>query len=92
MVFVKDNALYVIECKVSMTGYGKVPKSVVDEYLYKLAAISKDFGLRVNSYIFTLHQMWRFSKATQENMSKRMRILGIRDIIDGPKLTQPLKL
>ena len=92
VVFVKDNALYVIECKVSMTGYGKVPKSVVDEYLYKLAAISKDFGLRVNSYIFTLHQMWRFSKDTQENMSKRMRILGIRDIIDGPKLTQPLKL
>lgn len=33
VVFVKDNALYVIECKVSMTGYGKVPKSVVDEYL-----------------------------------------------------------
>ena len=92
VVFVKDNALYVIECKVSMTGYGKEPKSVVDEYLYKLAAISKDFGLRVSSYIFTLHQMWRFSKATQENMSKRMRILGIRDIIDGPKLTQPLKL
>lgn len=92
VVFVKDNALYVIECKVSMTGYGKEPKSVVDEYLYKLAAISKDFGLRVNSYIFTLHQMWRFAKATQENMSKRMRILGIRDIIDGPKLTQPLKL
>lgn len=92
VVFVKDNALYVIECKVSMTGYGKEPKSVVDEYLYKLAAISKDFGLRVNSYIFTLHQMWRFAKATQENMNKRMRILGIRDIIDGPKLTQPLKL
>lgn len=92
VVFVRDNALYVIECKVSMTGYGKDPKSVVDEYLYKLAAISKDFGLRVNSYIFTLHQMWRFAKATQENMSKRMRILGIRDIIDGPKLTQPLKL
>lgn len=108
VVFVKDNALYVIECKVSMIGYNKLfktknsklsktrnnkeSKSVVDEYLYKLAAISKDFGLRVNSYIFTLHQMWRFSKATQENMSKRMRILGIRDIIDGPKLTQPLKL
>lgn len=92
VVFVRDNALYVIECKVSMTGYGKESKAVVDEYLYKLAAISKDFGLRVNSYIFTLHQMWRFAKATQENMSKRMRILGIRDIIDGPKLTQPLKL
>ena len=92
VVFVRDNALYVIECKVSMIGYGKEPKSVVDEYLYKLAAISKDFGLRVNSYIFTLHQMGRFAPATQENMSKRMRILGIRDIINGPKLTQPLKL
>ena len=92
VVFVKDNTLYVIECKVSMIGYGKESKSVVDEYLYKLAAISKDFGLRVNSYIFTLHQMWRFSEATQENMSKRMRILSIRDIVDGPKLTQPLKL
>lgn len=92
VAFVRDNTLYVIECKVSMWGYGKDSKDIVEEYLYKLAAISKDFGLHVNSYIFTLHQMHRFSSVTRANMDKRMRILGIRGIIDGPKLMQTLKL
>ena len=92
VAFVKDNALYVIECKVSMTGYGKDPKDVIEEYLYKLAAISKDFGLRVNSYIFTLHQMNLLQTDARQNLEKRMRILGIRGIIAGNKLTKSLPL
>lgn len=87
VTFVRDNALYVIECKVTMNGYGKQQKGMVEEYLYKLAAISKDFGLRVNSYLFTLHKIGEMPQATQENIKKRMRILGIRDIVDGHKLT-----
>lgn len=87
VTFVRDNALYVIECKVTMNGYGKQQKGMVEEYLYKLAAISKDFGLRVNSYLFTLHKIGEMPQATQDNIKKRMRILGIRDIVDGHKLT-----
>ena len=90
VTFVRDNALYVIECKVTMYGYGKKPKEMVEEYLYKLAAISKDFGLRVNSYLFTLHKMREMPPETQENIKKRMRILGIRGIVDGQKLTDKI--
>lgn len=88
VAFVKDNILNVIECKVSMFGYGREPQETIEEYLYKLAAISKDFGLHVNSYLFTLHKMNLFSKKILENIHKRANILGIRGIIDGPKLSE----
>ncbi len=92
VVFVKDNTLYVIECKVTMFGYGKVPKEVVEEYLYKLAAVSSDFGLRVHSFLFTLHRMDRLPEETLRNLKKRSEILKIRDIVDGRKLIKPLIL
>lgn len=79
-----------IECKVTMNGPKKNPKETVEKYLYKLAAISKDFGLRVNSYLFTLHKMREMPQATQDNIKKRMRILGIRGIVDGQKLTDKI--
>ncbi len=83
VAFVKDNKLTVIECKVTMFGYGK-PKETIEEYLYKLAAISKDFGLVVNSYIFTLHKMEKISG----NFEKRMKILGIKGIYDGKRIAE----
>jgi len=88
IAFVKDNALYVIECKVSMFGWGEEPKNVVEKYLYKLAAISKDLGLHVNSYLFTLHQMHKFNDMTLSNIQKRTSILGIKGIYDGIKLSK----
>lgn len=88
VAFVKDNVLNVIECKVSMFGYGEEPKDTVEKYLYKLAAISKDLGLRVNSYLFTLHRMQKFSERTLANIKKRTSILGIRGIFDGIELSK----
>jgi hypothetical protein len=88
VAFVKDNVLNVVECKVSMIGYGEEPKDTVEKYLYKLAAISKDLGLHVNSYLFTLHQMYRFPKITLENIKKRTSILGIKGIYDGEQLSE----
>lgn len=90
VAFVRDNVLNIIECKVSMFGHNIYPKDTVEEYLYKLAAIAKDLGLRVNSYLFTLHEMQRFSPLTMDNFNKRIRILGIRGIYDGNELSQQI--
>lgn len=85
VAFMYENALHVVECKVSMYGSpGRSPRDVVEEYLYKLAAISKDFGLQVKSYLFTLHKMRSFSSQERQSFSKRCRILGIKGIVcDG---------
>lgn len=82
VAFTYNNQLYVVECKVGMRGWNGVdPRDVVEEFLYKLAAISKDFGLVVKSYLFTLHDMRSFSENTRRNISKRCSILGIQGIV-----------
>ena len=84
VTFIRDNALYVIECKVTMIGFNTTVPHTIETYLYKLAAISKDYGLVVNPYLFTLHQMSSLTKGTLHNIDKRCRILGIKGVI-GPK-------
>lgn len=84
VTFIRDNALYVIECKVTMMGFNATVPHTIETYLYKLAAISKDYGLVVNPYLFTLHQLSTLSKGTLHNLDKRCRILGIKGII-GPQ-------
>ncbi len=86
VAFVHDNRFHVVECKVGMTGYGRDVHVTVSEYLYKLAAVAKDLGLRVNSYLFTLHNMQRLNT---ESLNKRCRILGIKGIYSSPEFTQP---
>lgn len=86
VAFMLNNQLYVIECKVTMTGYvtGMGPtastKETIDKYLYKLAAVSKNYGLQVKPYLFTLHNMARLSADSQDNITKRCAILGIKII------------
>ena len=88
VAFMYENTLYIIECKVSMLGYGKKPQQTIEEFLYKLAAISKDFGLIVRPYIFTLHKMEKLPDGSLKSLQKRMQILGIRNIIDGKQLSK----
>lgn len=92
IMFVKDNKLYVFECKVGMTGYGSTPKETIEQYMYKLAAIAKDFGLRVESYILTLHKIYNnpnnFSPEALENIEKRISILGIKKLLDSVVFTR----
>lgn len=90
VAFMYENALYVIECKVTMKGWGKESKLVVEDYLYKLAAISKDFGLKVKTYLFTIHKMDKFSENEKRNFVKRCHILGISGIVSG-KFFQSIK-
>lgn len=89
VAFMFENTLYIIECKVSMTGFGKGTRHTIENYLYKLAAISKDFGLVVRPYVFTLHKMEKLPEASLENIQKRMRILGVCKIIDGKQFLKP---
>ena len=88
VAFMFENTLHIIECKVSMNGYGKEPQHIIENYLYKLAAVSKDFGLIVRPYIFTLHKMDMLSEHSRENIKKRMRILGICNIVSGKELSE----
>lgn len=88
VAFMYENALYIIECKVSMNRYGKEKWQTIEDYLYKLAAISKDFGLIVRPYIFTLHKMEKLPDGSLKGLQKRMQILGIRNIIDGKQLSK----
>lgn len=82
VMFVLNNALYVIECKARVGNYNYI-KDNMDEYMNKLAAITRDFGLRVNSYIFTLTDIQSTSGNKYPNIEKRRRILGIRRIVDA---------
>jgi Domain of unknown function (DUF1887). len=92
VMLIKDNQLYVFECKLSM--YGKPnskPKETIENYLYKLAAISKDLGLKINSYIFTLHKIYnspKFNEQSLNNLNKRTKILGIKGIFDNTHFVQ----
>lgn len=83
VVYIYDNQLHVVECKVTMNGYDATPRDTVEKYLYKMAAINKDFGLQVKSYLFTLHKMSKFSKETRLSFGKRCGILGIEGIVSG---------
>lgn len=87
IVMILNNELYVFECKVGLYGYKEDSKDIIEKYLYKLAAISKDYGLQVKSYLLTLHYIFTnfksFSEGTRENIRKRQQILGIKGIFDG---------
>jgi hypothetical protein len=52
VMFVLDNTIYVLECKTGLTR-----KDLYEETVYKLAALRKDFGLFVNSYIVTMTEV-----------------------------------
>ncbi len=90
VMFIKDNQLHIFECKVSMWGnvtdFKKAKENVkdnLDRFMYKLAALAKDYGFRPNSYILTLHNIkGSFNTPAMENLEKRQRILGINGLKD----------
>lgn len=79
VMFILNNELYLVECKSSLTtGANSTTKKLWNEYMYQLAAIAKDFGLRVHSYIFTLHKKRSVTLGIRDAAKERMRILGIK--------------
>lgn len=97
-----NNQLFVGECKLSLNkaramdwsdGEGRPianPVEYLDEIMYKLAAISKDFGLRVNPYIFTRHRFSPpvFTPQRMKAIEKRMKILGIKGLLGKEEISQ----
>lgn len=81
IMFIRDNKLYVFECKEKLAANKRDLKEDIEKKMYKLAAISKDFGLRVNSYIATLQKETLFPEKMLENINKRVDILGLKKIL-----------
>jgi len=83
VAFVYQNRLYVMECKTAMRGR-MGSEGTIEETLYKLAAVIKNYGLKVKSYLVTLHSP---AKLTTQGVKKRREILGISGIIDRSALS-----
>lgn len=81
VMFVRDNKLYIFECKQSLKKGNASEKDTLDSYMYKLAAIAKDFGLRVNSYILTLHRSSTLSEQLKQNAKRRCELLGLKKVL-----------
>lgn len=74
VMFIKENQLYFFECKVINKDWDS---SKIDPYLYKLAAITKNYGLRVRSYLLTLCDMDPNTKKYQM-LAEKLNVLGIK--------------
>lgn len=84
VMFIRNNELYIFECKISITTTpAESDKDVLDKYMYKLAAIAKDYGFRPKSYILTLQNIkQKWSETALDNVEKRLRILGLSGFLD----------
>ncbi len=75
LMWVKNNELFVSECKVLL---GKTPSVSILNPLYKLSALSNNFGLKTNSSLLTLSKIKPFSTS----LKRKLKILNISYIID----------
>lgn len=80
VIFVKDNVLYTIECKVG------VKSSAIGDTQYKAAAISKYIGFGVRSYIFWLQDLRNCDEKSYYNIKRRVNYLGMSGIVTGNDL------
>lgn len=84
VAYMLDNRLHVIECKALSNS--KNARNLVHNYLYKLAAIAKDFGLRPVTHLALLCPLNTFSDKVIEGIHHRCKVLGIKGILTGPDL------
>ena len=89
VMFVHENILYVIECKTALEDDGR---NLLNDTLYKLSALKKDFGLIVRGYLFTLEKNLRDEKGNvKSDYQNRAALLGV-EIVDGAILSDKKKL
>jgi len=81
IIFVKNNQLYVVEAKVSI-GNKKTNELTINQVLFKLSALNKNFGLRSHAYIFTLADIYAENHNFTEDLQRRLKILSINTILD----------
>ncbi len=86
-VFTHENKLYIIEVKTSLKRMvGNRMQYFVDETLYKADSLRKEFGLQVNSSIFTFDHELLNHQGYEDHM-KRANLMSIR--IFGPDKIAP---
>ena len=86
-----DDHIFITTAKMKGLGRGRRLEQALglpEKYIYELAAISKDFGLIVNPYLFTLHRFNRISPLAMQAIEKRMKILGIKGILENEAFKQ----
>lgn len=84
VMFTIDNSLHVIECKTSIYDENS-NKNILNESIYKLAALKRDFGLFVKSYIFTLSDRGNAKDNVKQPFIDRSKLLGIT-VVDRTEL------
>lgn len=81
VMFVYENKLFVIECKVNLSTGNTRTK--LDQTLYKLGAISKNFGLQTESYIFTMAKLRNRKGELNKRLLRKCEVLKIQPPIDN---------
>jgi hypothetical protein len=69
VMFTKDNALYIVECKSLQPNKGQYK-----EFLYKISSLQQDFGLRVDGFmVSTARHILSKTDKIDENIIKRAK-------------------
>ena len=85
VMFVKDNNLYFFECKVIKKEWD-APS--INSFIYKLAAITKNYGLSVNSYLLTLSNMEHNTNKFKQ-LENKIKLLGIKKVFGYQDFEKP---
>ncbi|MBF0103342.1 MAG: DUF1887 family protein [Desulfobacterales bacterium] len=89
VVFTIGNELHVVECKTSIFN-SENDHNITNESIYKLAALKKDFGLTVKSYIFTLSPRGEEKQFVRQTDINRSQLFNIQ-IIDRQMIQNELQ-
>jgi hypothetical protein len=80
VMFVNNNELNVVECKVQMSG--SKPLSKIEGILHKLGAINKNFGLKTNSHIYTLSNLRNKGGRFNAPLLRKCELFNIQPPVD----------
>lgn len=84
VVLILNNKLIVVECKTGIKVDGKTAP-LFNETVYKAAALKKNFGLNVASYLFTLENL------SEGEWRKKANVLGI-NLVDRAQIVDFVRL
>lgn len=87
VLFIHNQTLHVIECKTGIWD-SQAERNIINDTLYKIDALSRDFGLRVRSFIFTLAERGEEKHQVRDTNVKRANHFNV-EIISKEKLTDP---
>ncbi len=75
VLFIKDNTIFVVECKAYFGN--KKAKQKIEKDLYKISALDDDFGLKAKSVYITTLDVQRNNQKESDNLIKRAKDLDV---------------